>query len=454
MITVKKNEATAAYRRMFFQIVDSVDGITPETGEAGGQPEVSVNGDVFGTQAIIGVLVAIGNGRYYAELTQAGVNIADRSVIEGRYKSANTAEAVGTTVQIVEYPVDASVSAVKTETAIIAVDVAGLDGAVMRGTDDAALASVCTEARLSELDAATGGKMANEVDIIKTETQSHPTLAEIEASTVIAKEATLVTIAGYIDTEVTAILNRIGAFTGTGWNTVLGFFRALMRKDVAVTLPTDIGGTFDNITDSLEAIRDRGDEGWTGQMSGANAITITVYKQATSTPVPDYHISVYNSGETNLLAVIMTDANGQATINLDNGTYKLRGRKAGYVPVNTVETLIVDGVEAMTIYATEISIGSPDDVNACRVYEWCFMPDDVTPMSSVTATAKILSLPYSYDGKLHSGVEIDGTYDSVSGKVYWDLVHGAKIKFKIEDVLPEITKVVPSVASIRVSEMI
>jgi len=35
----------------------------------------------------------------------------------------------------------------------IAVDVAGLDGAAMRGTDSAALASVCTEGRLSELDA-------------------------------------------------------------------------------------------------------------------------------------------------------------------------------------------------------------------------------------------------------------------------------------------------------------
>jgi len=40
----------------------------------------------------------------------------------------------------------------------------------MRGTDSAALASVCTEARLSELDAATGGKMANQVDIIQTDT--------------------------------------------------------------------------------------------------------------------------------------------------------------------------------------------------------------------------------------------------------------------------------------------
>lgn len=40
----------------------------------------------------------------------------------------------------------------------------------MRGTDNAALAAVCSEARLSELDAGTVGKMANQVDIIQTDT--------------------------------------------------------------------------------------------------------------------------------------------------------------------------------------------------------------------------------------------------------------------------------------------
>jgi hypothetical protein len=48
----------------------------------------------------------------------------------------------------------------------IAIDVAGLDGAAMRGTDSAALASVCTEGRLSELDAITAGKMAYVADVI------------------------------------------------------------------------------------------------------------------------------------------------------------------------------------------------------------------------------------------------------------------------------------------------
>ena len=47
----------------------------------------------------------------------------------------------------------------------------------MRGTDSAALASVATEARLSELDAGTGGKMANQVDLIKTDTDGIDDLA-------------------------------------------------------------------------------------------------------------------------------------------------------------------------------------------------------------------------------------------------------------------------------------
>ncbi|MCY2966688.1 MAG: hypothetical protein NT069_24175 [Planctomycetota bacterium] len=51
------------------------------------------------------------------------------------------------------------------------------------------------------------------------------------------------------------LLARLGAFTGIGLNTVLGFLRALMRKDPALT-PSDVGGTFDSATDSLEARAD------------------------------------------------------------------------------------------------------------------------------------------------------------------------------------------------------
>jgi hypothetical protein len=55
----------------------------------------------------------------------------------------------------------------------------------------------------------------------------------------------------------TTILNRLGAFTGSGINTVLGLLRALARKDASLT-PSDMGGTYDNTTDSLEAKQDSG----------------------------------------------------------------------------------------------------------------------------------------------------------------------------------------------------
>ena len=97
---ISKNEATAVKRRMFFYLVDATDGITPETGEAGEQPQISIDGAAWGNTD--GVLVAIGNGRYYVQLTQAEVNEDHLTVIEGRFKSANTAEALGTIIQIVD----------------------------------------------------------------------------------------------------------------------------------------------------------------------------------------------------------------------------------------------------------------------------------------------------------------------------------------------------------------
>jgi hypothetical protein len=73
-------------------------------------------------------------------------------------------------------------------------------------------------------------------------------------------------------TNQTTILNRLGAFTGSGVNTVLGFFKALLSK--AATLPTDVGGTFDPAADSTEAIRDRGDAAWI-TAAGTSTVTIT-----------------------------------------------------------------------------------------------------------------------------------------------------------------------------------
>ena len=68
-------------------------------------------------------------------------------------------------------------------------------------------------------------------------------------------------------TNTTTILARLGSFTASGVNTVLGFLQAIMSK--AATLPSDVGGTYSPTTDSLEAQQDNGG---TLTTAGANAV--------------------------------------------------------------------------------------------------------------------------------------------------------------------------------------
>jgi len=87
----------------------------------------------------------------------------------------------------------------------------------------------------------------------------------------------------------TTILNRLGAWTGTGINNVLGAFKALLSK--AASAPSDIGGTFDPAYDSTEAVRDRGDAEWitaTGfEASGAAAAAVGTLNDLSAQEVRD-----------------------------------------------------------------------------------------------------------------------------------------------------------------------
>jgi hypothetical protein len=82
------SEGTAAERRFPLYLVDATDGLTAETGEAAGQPQISKNGGAFSNTSA--TLTAVGNGSYYVELTAGELDTL--GMIQVRYKSANTAE--------------------------------------------------------------------------------------------------------------------------------------------------------------------------------------------------------------------------------------------------------------------------------------------------------------------------------------------------------------------------
>ena len=92
------NKTIESYR-VFFD-VRLLDGITPATAEAGGQPELSVNGTSF-TATGFSTLVLIGAGRYYADISQ-NLTLNPGDIIITRYKSLITVETSGDEFQVVD----------------------------------------------------------------------------------------------------------------------------------------------------------------------------------------------------------------------------------------------------------------------------------------------------------------------------------------------------------------
>lgn len=253
-------------------------------------------------------------------------------------------------------------------------------------------------------------------DAIKLKTDNLP----LDPADQSAVEAAINVVAGYIDTEISTIIQHLVDIKGAGWT-----------------------------TETLKAIKEAVAA---SAISATNQTTITV-QTAGGTPIPDVGVTIKNSAQTATVRIKRTDANGQVVIALDDGSYKILLSLAGYT-FTVPETLTVSGTTAKTCIGTAIDIGAPADSDACRVYDFCFEGDGSTPVTSVTAEAKIISLPYDKDGKLHSGDVIPYTYDSATGKIYWDIAQGAVVSFMIKEFFPSpVIKTVPAEINYRLKSI-
>lgn len=105
---VTVSEATAARLTLTFFLTSSADGITPALNEGGGQPQLCMNGGAWQNTGI-STLTVIGSGYYSATLHTNAVSGLGHIVLT-RYKSANTIETPGDTLQVVGYnPYDSTV---------------------------------------------------------------------------------------------------------------------------------------------------------------------------------------------------------------------------------------------------------------------------------------------------------------------------------------------------------
>ena len=213
---------------------------------------------------------------------------------------------------------------------------------------------------------------------------------------------------------------------------------------------TDVKGvTFSSSTDSLEAIRDRGDAAWTtgGGASGSNAITITV----TDTDVLniiDAAVEIWDSAGTSFIERKSSNSSGQAVFNLDDGTYTVKIHKSGYSIANQI--LIVSGTASVTYEMTAFIIGTPASASLCRVYDYFHELDDGT-ISRLTGNATIQT-PYQDSNGYYYSVE-SGVYNSTTKVLYFDLVIGSSVIIDIPDMGVSKTITVPNSATARLKDL-
>jgi hypothetical protein len=165
--------------------------------------------------------------------------------------------------------------------------------------------------------------------------------------------------------------------------------------------------------------------------SGLYVVTLQLYETSTTTPLSAVHVAAYAGS--NLDASGDTNTSGQVVFHLDAGTYSMRYHKAG-VTFSVIDTITITGDATITRYGTPVAIPVPTSGSSCTLYEYCYDQASNTPLASVTATAKIVDLPYDYDGKMHTGANITGTYSAVTGLVSWDIAQGATVLVTIEEV--------------------
>lgn len=128
---------------------------------------------------------------------------------------------------------------------------------------------------------------------------------------------------------------------------------------------TTAGASYNETTDSQEAIRERGDAAWTtgsssGTGTGARTVNVTVNDGSTVLQNARVRLSEGASTYTGL-----TNASGVVVFNVDDATYTVAITKSGYTYAGT--TLVVDGTEAVTYSMTATSVTPPDDPALCAV---------------------------------------------------------------------------------------
>lgn len=201
-----------------------------------------------------------------------------------------------------------------------------------------------------------------------------------------------------------------------------------------IALLAAIGGdwsTFDKTTESLEAIRNRGDAAWAAGGSGEQACSLFVYDTSgTDTPVEDVAITVQNSDQSSDVAVgKSTNSDGYVVYNLDASTsyVMLATKNPGYIFDNYSFTTGAGATHNDTASGYNITIGAPGNAALKRVYDYVYSGDaDTLACAGLKFTATLIYpdsgfAPYDSATSVIVTVNPKPKYPNTSCMIYFDL---------------------------------
>jgi len=142
--------------------------------------------------------------------------------------------------------------------------------------------------------------------------------------------------------------------------------------------------------------------------TGVYTCTITV-QEADGTPIPQASVIIRNAGDTLTVASGTTDAAGQITFYLDNGTYVVRLYKIG-VNFTVPEALTVAGNTTDTYIGVPVSGTAP--VAGTQSLRGYVVDPSNTPVQSAVVAAQIVEIPSKVDASLISSQKLQDTTDS------------------------------------------
>ena len=195
----------------------------------------------------------------------------------------------------------------------------------------------------------------------------------------------------------------------------------------AIDTSTELAARFDEIKgagwtdETLSSIRTA--IGSIGGIQGANAITIQIYETDTTTPIVDDTIAIWNSDQSLMLGTAKTDSNGQISIGLDDGTYKIVSQKA-HIEFDVPETMVVTVPATFTYYGTPETYPVPSNPDACNVI--CDLKDfGLDPKAGITFTARLTTTPQAVNSAILNA-EAWSVDTDVNGRAILTLPQGVK----------------------------